>query len=343
MGGFGNISNLMLEERIDRIENGRGVAGDLYLEYSDIRLSIGTEKYPTLMDAFNYAATHTGMFDIYLPIGIHDLDVSDIEYSANINFIGEDNETSILNLIVDDTNVYKTSFVLNGMLGFYNLQFNYNEPSDTSSYRKYVRLKTQRNLSISNCTMSNTSYLILFQASSSFGIYTNTLDNSVLLTFGSNGVIANSVITNKIENYTEHSLKFYGGSAALIENSTFGGTNGYTIPEAILLSDGGVFALAGTNPIQNANIGIRHEYGSQIPEGNQLSFNNVIQNYANPINVIDSHGGFTCDTRENENGIEVVHKPYLLSAEYGNSLPVSDPLVAGEIWNNGGILTISAG
>ena len=34
---------------------------------------------------------------------------------------------------------------------------------------------------------------------------------------------------------------------------------------------------------------------------------------------------------------------YLFSAEFGNSIPTADPLVAGVIWNNAGVLTVSAG
>jgi len=39
----------------------------------------------------------------------------------------------------------------------------------------------------------------------------------------------------------------------------------------------------------------------------------------------------------------LITKEYLLSAEFGNSLPLSDPLVAGALWNNGGIVTVSMG
>lgn len=39
---------------------------------------------------------------------------------------------------------------------------------------------------------------------------------------------------------------------------------------------------------------------------------------------------------------DVVIKEYLLSAEFGNSLPTTDPGVTGQPWNNAGILSISA-
>ena len=39
----------------------------------------------------------------------------------------------------------------------------------------------------------------------------------------------------------------------------------------------------------------------------------------------------------------MVDTNYLLSAEFGNSLPITDPLVVGQPWNNLGILTISVG
>lgn len=40
---------------------------------------------------------------------------------------------------------------------------------------------------------------------------------------------------------------------------------------------------------------------------------------------------------------DTVNTAYLLSAEFGNSLPTTDPLAAGKLWSNLGILTVSAG
>jgi hypothetical protein len=37
----------------------------------------------------------------------------------------------------------------------------------------------------------------------------------------------------------------------------------------------------------------------------------------------------------------LVKKEYLLSAEFGNSLPTTDPGIPGKLWNDAGVLKIS--
>lgn len=39
----------------------------------------------------------------------------------------------------------------------------------------------------------------------------------------------------------------------------------------------------------------------------------------------------------------LITKEYLLSADFGNSLPIADPGTAGQLWNNNGVVSVSKG
>lgn len=74
-----------------------------------------------------------------------------------------------------------------------------------------------------------------------------------------------------------------------------------------------------------------------------LTFNNVTTEYNVPLNEIQLDDGYisTMDAPLRYVGEPSVTE-YVLSPEYGNSLPTVDPGVIGSIWNNLGVLTVSA-
>jgi len=74
------------------------------------------------------------------------------------------------------------------------------------------------------------------------------------------------------------------------------------------------------------------------PSSNQISQNDIVINTYDRIIYVKNLAGEIID-------ICSLYEPvdYLLSAEFGNSLPTSDPSVVGEIWNNSGVMTVSAG
>lgn len=70
--------------------------------------------------------------------------------------------------------------------------------------------------------------------------------------------------------------------------------------------------------------------------------------FTQEVNVITSTGAYISDNtgplvRIGETAPDLMaSKDYLLSAEFGNALPTADPLVTGTLWNNAGVLSISA-
>jgi hypothetical protein len=139
---------------------------------------------------------------------------------------------------------------------------------------------------------------------------------------------------------------------------------------AIQAQWGGIIYYNNTGTIQlkDCPYGIRARDYSFLVGDKEPEFTNVPTQYSDELNTILIDGSYTLINRKDfkvingfnnkENGTALLMKStpeniqnegdksiptleYLLSEEFGNSLPTSDPGVSGKIWNDSGILKIS--
>lgn len=318
------------------------VTSRILVENTTKTVGIG-QDFETLAGAWNWAVGVISKYTITLSldIGTHTLNIADVNSSevSNIHvvLVGASRDTSIVNCDFE-------LFIHNSSLKFKDLTFNSQVAEGTSegavnAHNSSIFSENSLLTCVGTMLFLHTSFLE-FEGTLGSEIQSGYLA-AIRLQSGASCEVRSPLVLTKIGTHTST-------RAIIIYNDcTMGLYATLTINGFASAIDGAGFFKQNWRSLILNNVtqllrGGDEDCSTILLNSTKLTLNGAILAsngrgyglYADGVRIVDL---------DNQEVQEMVDTNYLLSAEFGNSLPITDPLVVGQPWNNLGILTISVG